>query len=337
MKNRLVLGLFLGAIALATGCKKKENELKVGFILDTMNEERYQKDKKYFEEKATALGATVMFASANSDAAAQMNKVENMLALGVKALVIQPVDSNSSASMVEAAHKEKVPVIAYDRIINKAPVDLYVTQDSFGVGVLQAEAAVKATGGKGNYIIISGAEGHSVAEAITSGVKSVLAKHPNIKVVAQQYHTGWSGELALKTVENTLTRMNNNVQAVLANNSGMAHGAVQAVAEQKLTGKVFIAGADADLAAIKDIVSGKQQFEVLKDIRPLAEAAAQAAVALAKGQTITHDATIDNQSGTQIKVVNTPVYPITTDNLEERIFKSGFHEKSAVFGEKKNL
>ncbi len=327
----LVVGLSL----IMGGCQNKvQNELKIGFILDTMNEERYQKDKQYFEEKATSLGAKVIFAAANGDVSTQMNKVENMLSLGVKALVIQPVDSNASSSMVEAARKENVPVIAYDRIIYNAPLALYVTQDSFKVGVLQAEAAVKATGAKGNYVILSGAEGHSVAEAITSGVKSVLAKYPEIKIVAHQYHAGWDASIALKTAENALTKNKNDIAAILANNSGMAHGAVQAVAEQKLAGKVFIAGADADLAAVKDIVEGKQQFEVLKDIRPLAEAAATAAVALAKGEPVASENTVDNQSGTPVKVVNTPVYPITMENLEERIFSSGFHDRAAVFGKK---
>ncbi|MBN8555344.1 MAG: substrate-binding domain-containing protein [Deltaproteobacteria bacterium] len=335
MKKILLTLASVVAIALNfAACKKSSSEMKIGFILDNMNEERYAKDKKFFEEKVASLGGSVIFASANSEIATQMNKVENMLSLGVKAIVIQPVDSNAAAVMVAAAHKEGVPVIAYDRIIFKAPVDLYITQNSFQVGVLQAEAAVKATGGKGNYIILSGAEGHSVAEAITAGVKSVLKNYPNIKIVAHQYHTGWSTELALRTTENAMTRLNNKVDAILANNSGMAHGAVQAVAEQKLTGKVFVAGADADLASVKDIVKGKQQFEVLKDIRPLAEAAAIAAVKLAKKEEVGGDAMLDNQSGKQIKVINTPVYPITVDNIQEKIIDSGFHDKNSVYGEK---
>lgn len=340
MSQKLFGILFLSlAVFSLSACKPQtapSNALKIGFILDNMNEERYAKDKAFFEEKAKSLGAETVFSSANSDVATQMNKVENMLSLGVKAIVIQPVDSNASASMVNAAKRENVPVIAYDRIINNAPIDLYVTQDSFKVGVLQAEAAVAATGGKGNFIILSGAEGHSVAEAITAGAMSVLKKHPQIHVVAHQYHPGWSSELALKTVENALTKNQNNVQAIIANNSGMARGAVQAVAEQKLSGKVFIAGADADLSSIRDIVRDRQQFEVLKDIRPLAEAAATAAVRLAKGETVAADTTMENGSGTPIKVVNTPVYPINKMNLEEKILETGFHSRQDVFGEKAN-
>lgn len=321
---------FIAFMGFLGGCQKSSSELKIGFVLDNMNEERYAKDKEYFEQTAKALGAEVIFASANSDVTLQMNKVENLLSLGVKALVVQPVDSKAAAALVKAAKRESVPVVAYDRIIYDAPIDLYITQNSFKVGVLQAESAVKATNGKGNFIILSGAQGHSVAEAITAGAKSVLKNYPDINIVSHQYHAGWSAQLALNTVENALAKNENKVAAILANNSGMAHGAVQAVAEQGLSGKVFIAGADADLASIKDIVAGKQSFEVLKDIRPLAEAAAKAAVQLAKGETVQGDSEINNGSG-NIPVVNTPVYGITSENIEKMIIESEFHPRAAVY------
>ncbi len=329
---------FLSVVLVSTfamsGCKRApENELRIGFVLDNMNEERYAKDKAFFEAKAKELGASVIFASAESDVAQQMTKVENMISTGVKSLVIQPVDSNASASMVKAAKEAGVAVIAYDRIINNAPIDLYVTQDSFKVGALQAEAAVKAMGKKGNVVILSGAQGHSVAEAITAGAKSVLSRYPEITVVVHQYHPGWSSELALRTTENALTKHKNNIQAILANNSGMARGAVQAVAEQKLSGKIFIAGADADLASIRDITRDRQQFEVLKDIRPLAEAAAEAAVQLAQGTLPKSDGKISNGGEVEISVINTPVYPVDRLNLEEVVIQSGFHSKQDVFGE----
>ena len=62
----------------------------------------------------------------------------------------------------------------------------------------------------------------------------------------------------------------------------MAHGALQALEEQKLIGKVFVAGADADLTAIRDVVAGKQQFEVFISIPDMARRAAEVAIALAK-------------------------------------------------------
>ena len=305
--------------------------IKIGLVLSTLQEERYQKDQKYFIEEAKRLGFEPIVVSADNNAQTQSAKVENLLSQGVKALIIQPVNSESAANLVKAAHDDKVPVIAYDRMISNAAVDFYVTMDSFQVGVLQAEAAVKATGGKGNFVILMGSAGHSVANEITRGVESVLKKYPNVKVVMKKNHENWAAQLAMATVENALTQNKNNIQAVLANNSGMARGAVQALGEQGLAGKVFVAGADADLAAIKDIVAGRQQFEVLKDIAPLAQTAAQVAFDLAQGKTPKHTDMVT--SGTfQVKSVATPVYGITKDNLEERIYKTNFHTKAAVLG-----
>ncbi len=305
--------------------------MKIGLVLSTLQEERYQKDQKYFIEEAKKLGFEAIVVSADNNAQTQSAKVENLLSQGVKALVIQPVNSESAANLVKAAHDDKVPVVAYDRMISNANVDFYVTMDSFQVGVIQAEAAVKATNGKGNYVILMGQAGHSVANEITRGVESVLKKYPHIKVVMKKNHEGWSSSAAMTTVENALTQNKNNIQAIIANNSGMARGAVQALGEQKLTGKVFVAGADADLAAIKDIVAGKQQFEVLKDIAPLAQTAARVAFELAQGKVPASTDTVTS-GAFKIKSVATPVYGITKDNLEERIYKTKFHSKADVLG-----
>ncbi len=323
--------IFIAVLTLLTTASAFAAPIKIGLVLSTLQEERYQKDQKYFIEEAKKLGFEAIVVSADNNAQTQSAKVENLLAQGVKALVIQPVNSESAANLVKAAHDDKVPVVAYDRMISNAGVDFYVTQDSFLVGVLQAEAAVKATNGKGNYVILMGQAGHSVANEITRGVESVLKKYPSIKVVMKKNHEGWSSSAAMATVENALTQNKNNIQAVIANNSGMARGAVQALGEQGLTGKVFVAGADADLAAIKDIVAGKQQFEVLKDIAPLAQTAARVAFQLALGQKPTSTETVMSGSF-KVPTVATPVYGITKDNLEERIYKSGFHSKVDVMG-----
>lgn len=306
------------------------DNIKIGFVLSTLQEERYLKDQKFFTDEAKRLGFTPVLASAENNPQTQAAKVENLLAQGVKAIVIQPVNSQAAANLVKLAHAEKVPVVAYDRLIADAPVDAYVTQDSFQVGVLQAEAAVKATGGKGNYVVLKGQAGHSVANEITRGVMSVLAKHKDIKVVIEKNHENWSAALAMATVENALTQYANKIDAVIANNSGMAQGAIQALAGQGLAGKVFVAGADADLAAIKNIVAGRQQFEVLKDIRPLAETSAQVAYKLARGE---KPAGQKSKNGAfEVVTIATPVYAIDKSNLEARIFRTGFHDRKAVLG-----
>ena len=328
MKKVFVVLVFLVFSARSFAVNQK---VKIGFILSTMQEERYQKDKAIFEKAASKLGADVFFESCNNNEQTQAAKVENLLAKGIQVLVIQPVNGDAAGTFVREAHKDEVKVIAYDRLIKNADLDFYVTQDSFKVGVLQAEAAVKSTQGKGNYIVLMGQSGHSVAQEITRGNLSVLKKYPDIKVVVQQSHDNWSSQEAMATVENALTKYKNKIDAVLANNSGMAHGAVQALKEQNLLGKVFVAGADADLAAIKNIVLGYQQFEVLKAIQPLAQSAAEAAVKLAKNENLKSDGVVFNGK-INVKTVNTPVFPVTKDNLKAQIIDTGFHSAKDVYG-----
>lgn len=336
MTIRSIIGVLL-LVAFGVSCTRNPitttnaKKIRIGFVLATMNEERYAKDRKYFEDYASSHGAEVEFASCDDKVDVQASKVETLLSKKVDVVVIQPVNGETAGALVAMAKKDQVPVVAYDRIIRNADIDLYVTQDSFRVGVLQAEAATKATRGTGNYVILMGEAGHSVAEEITRGVLSVLEKHPRIHIVLKQNHPGWSTALALATIENTLTRMKNNVQAILANNDGMAMGAIKALEEQKLAGKVFVAGADADLAAVKGVVKGSQSITILKGIRPLAEAAVRGALELAQKKIPAHDSTLNNGKK-EVGVVNTPVYAVTRENIQKEIIESGFHTASAVYG-----
>lgn len=328
MKNLIVF------IALVISTSSFSKTVKIGFLLSTLQEERYQKDKKYFEEEAKALGAEVIFFAANNNEQEQLKKMENLLTKKVDVVVVQPVNSDAAATLVDMAKEQNTPVIAYDRIINNAPLAYYITQDSKEVGKLQAEAAIKKIGTKGNVIILSGQAGHSVATAITEGALEVLKKYPNIKVVVQKNHDGWKGQLAMNTVENALTKYKGEIGAILANNSGMANGAVQAVSDydKKLLGKVFIAGADSDLASMKNLVSGGQQFEVLKDIKELAVTSAKVAVAVGLGQKIMFDSEMVKNGKFIVPVINTPVFPVTKDSIESVVIKRGFHTKKDIYG-----
>lgn len=322
----LVSRAFSGAEAVAAA-----PALKIGFILATMQEERYQKDKKAFEEAVTKLGGQVYFASCNNSEQSQAAQVDNLLSKGIQALVIQPVNGETAAAFVKQAKQDGVPVVSYDRLIKSAPIDAYITEDAEKVGALEAEAAVKFTGGKGNYVILMGQAGDPNAEARTAGALHVLARHPAIRIVVKQYHNGWSPELAMKTMENALTQQKNDIQAVIANNSGMARGAVQALEEQKLAGKVFVAGADADLAAVRDIVAGKQHFEVYVPIQDMAESAARTAVALARKEKFKFDLKTSN-GALEVPTVASPALGVDRASIDARLIQTGFHTRQAVYG-----
>lgn len=278
----------LSAIGLVVcvGCVKSADpgHPKVALLLSTLQEERYQKDKAYFEAAAKKLGLAPFTLAADNDNARQLNQVEDALARGAKVLVIQPTDSAAAGAYVSKAHEQGVPVVAYDRAIKSGAVDYYVAHDSFEVGVLQARAAVAATGGRGNFVLLDGQSGHSVATEIARGYYKILQPlidAGKIRVVVEKSHDAWSPEQALKTVEDAIAKTKGDLAAILANNSGLARGAVQAVQAAKLP-RVFIAGADADAANVEYVCEGKQSVEVLKAIEPLAQKAAEVASQLAR-------------------------------------------------------
>ncbi|MEO8549879.1 MAG: substrate-binding domain-containing protein [Kofleriaceae bacterium] len=316
--------ILAGLIAtFAPACERKDGP-QVAFLLSTLQEERYQKDVKYFEARAQELGVRVITLAADNDNAKQISEVEDVLAQGVKVLVIQPTDSQAASSYVRLAHEHGAKVVAYDRAIVSPDLDYYVSHDSYKVGVLQAKAALAATNGKGKYVILSGQAGHSVAMEITRGYDETLAPYiarGDVEIVMKQNHSAWSPEQALRTVEDALTRTSNHVDAILANNSGMARGAVQAVQNAGLQ-HVFIAGADADAANINFVCEGVQTIEVLKDIAPLARTAAEVARDLLHDERSTSSATI-TIGGKHIPTAAVRVEVVTPDTVKPLV-DSGF-------------
>ena len=318
----------LGVVAVA-GCARPTadpSHPRVAFLLSTLQEERYQKDKAYFEAAAKKLGLAAFTLAADNDNARQLNEVEDALARGAKVLVIQPTDSAAAGAYVSKAHEEGVPVVAYDRDIKDGALDYYVAHDSFKVGVLQAEAAVKATGGRGNYVLLDGQAGHSVAIEIARGYYSVLQPYLDagkIHVVVEKSHDAWSPEQALKTVEDAIAKTGGHLDAILANNSGMARGAVQAVQAARLP-HVFIAGADADAANVEYVCEGKQSVEVLKAIKPLAERAAEVASQLARTGMVT------GARDRKTPVAAVAVSLVDATNARALIIDSGFQSASAL-------
>jgi D-xylose transport system substrate-binding protein len=321
--TRILALVVLAGLALPA-CKKQDGP-QVAFLLSTLQEERYQKDVKYFEARAKELGLRVVTLAADNDNAKQIAQVEDVLTQGAKVLVIQPTDSQAASSYVRLAHEKGAKVVAYDRAIIAPDLDYYVSHDSYRVGVLQAQAALQATGNKGKYVILSGQAGHSVATEITRGYKDTLAPYiarGEIEIVLEQNHSSWSPEQALRTVEDALTRTGNHIDAILANNSGMARGAVQAVSAAGLQ-HVFIAGADADAANVNFVCQGKQSIEVLKDIQPLARTAAETAKQLFDGESPAAGSSIA-LAGKSVPVAAVRVEVITPDTVKSLIVDSGF-------------
>lgn len=319
-------------------------DVKVGFLLKTMQEERYQRDKSAFIKKAESMGAEVIFDSANNDEQTQLGKFENMLAKGVKVIVMQPVNTGTAGNMVRMANEEGVKVVGYDSMLVDGPLDMMVMQDSWAVGRLQGEAMVewlskKKGEVKGKIALIKGQPGDSNAIAMSSGALEIIEQNPGLELVTDQFHEGWSSEKAMATTENSLTKQDNNIDAFICNNSGMARGVIAALDAQGLASseKVFVAGSDADLVNIQHVANGKQAVEIWKKIKPLAEKAAEIAVTLAMNpdkdpsSLIKVDKTLNN-GYTDVPTIVTPIVLVTKDNIDETIIAAEFYSKEQVYG-----
>ncbi|MBF7955970.1 MULTISPECIES: D-xylose ABC transporter substrate-binding protein [Rahnella] len=325
--NKLILSACAALVLFSqTGFAK---EIKIGMAIDDLRLERWQKDRDIFVAKAKTLGADVFVQSANGNEETQMAQIENMINRGVDVLVIIPYNGEVLSNVIAEAKQEGIKVLAYDRMINNADIDFYISFDNEKVGELQAKSLVERVP-QGNYFLMGGSPVDNNAKLFRAGQMKVLnplIKDGKIKVVGDQWADGWLPENALKIMENALTANNNKIDAVVASNDATAGGAVQALSAQGLAGKVAISGQDADLAAIKRIEAGTQTMTVYKPITKLANDAAEIAVQLGKGETPKSNATLNNGKKEVPSYLLTPI-PVDKNNIESTVVADGFHKKS---------
>lgn len=306
--------------------------VKIGLSIDDLRLERWQKDRDIFVSKAESLGADVFVQSSNSNEQTQIAQIENMISRGVDVLVIIPFNGEVLSNVIREAKRDGIKVLAYDRLINNADIDFYLSFDNEKVGEMQAKAMLE---GKptGNYFLMGGAPTDNNAKLFRKGQMNILQPKidsGDIKVVGDQWVDGWLAENALKIMENGLTANNNKIDVVVASNDSTAGGAIQALEAQGLTGKVLISGQDADLAAVRRIVAGTQTMTVYKPITALANRAAEIAVDLASDKQPESNAALNN--GTK----DVPAWlldPISVDikNIKETIIADKFHSEKDIY------
>jgi D-xylose transport system substrate-binding protein len=312
--------------------KKGANEpVFIGFLMDTLKEERWQRDKELVEKRAAEVGAKLSVQVANGDDNLQIKQAENLLSQKVDVLIVAPHNGEIASTIVEMAHREGVPVISYDRLIRNADVDLYLSHQVVKMGEMQARYLLERAP-KGNYIVVQGSATDNNARLLHEGQMNVLkpaVDRGDIKIVVDQPAREWLASEALNIVENALTQVNNDVVAVVASNDGTARGAIQALDGQKLAGKVLVSGQDADLASLQLIVQGKQTMTVYKPIQPLAYGAVDAALKLARGEAVQTNDTVDNG---RKKIPSMLFEPQAVDkaNLVSTVVKDGYQTLAKI-------
>lgn len=307
--------------------------IKIGLSLPQQREERWVKDKERMMELAKKEHIELKFYSADFGAAKQVIQCEDLLTQNISVLILAPQDAVSAAVIVEKAHKAKVKVISYDRLVQNSDVDLYISFDNVKVGELQGEYIVKQAP-TGNYVILSGAPTDSNSKLFKTGAMKIIKPFVDknlIHIIMDQSVKDWQASEARIIIENVLAANNNKIDAILAPNDNTAKGAIQALAAQNMAGKVVVTGQDAELTAVQRIVEGTQSMTVFKDTRLLGEAAIQAAIDMTKKVPIdTKKRTVNNGKIDVPSLLLTP-YLIHKGNIDTILIDSGYMKKENVY------
>lgn len=308
-------------------------KIKIGFAMDTLKEERWVRDREAFEAECARQNVDCVITVADNKADKQANDVDNLLTQGVDVLVIAPHDATQAASMVEKAKAKGVPVISYDRLINSDKIDLYISHQVPVIGRKIAEYAL-AKVPEGNYVMVYGAGTDNNAVILKKEQLAVLKPAIDagkIKIVAENFITDWRKDEALKMAENALTQNNDNIQAFVVSNDGMAGGVVSALKNRGLAGKILVTGQDAALEALQRIAEGTQTMTVYKPIAPLAGGAVQAAIKLARKEQIDAKPFRNDAIGKDVPAILLEVVVVDKDNLMSTVIKDGWAKYEDVY------
>jgi D-xylose transport system substrate-binding protein len=309
------------------------DDLKIALLLPETKTARYEtQDRPLFEAKVEELcpDCEILYSNADQDAAEQQGQAEAALTNGADVLVLDPVDSASAGSIVAQAKAQDVPVISYDRLINDAEIDFYISYDNEKVGELQATALVDELEEdgvtSGNLVMINGSPTDNNATLFSEGAHSVL--DGSAYEIPVEYDTpDWSPDEAQREMEQATTQLGpDGFVGVYAANDGTAGGAIAAMKAAGVDPLPPVTGQDAELAAIQRILAGEQFMTVYKAIKPEAEIAAEVAIALARGEDPPEEwvnEQVDNGQGEIPSQILDPV-SVTADNVNDTVVADGF-------------
>jgi D-xylose transport system substrate-binding protein len=350
VRRPAAFALLAAALAVLAGCGKLpqiggKQQLLVGLSLADLKEERWKKDRDLFTKEVEALGGRVLVQDAGGDARVQIDQSRNLLLRGVRALVVIPKNADAAAPIVLEAHRRKVPVVSYDRLIANADPDLYVSFDNYRVGEIQASEILKRAP-TGKYLLLGGDPADQNSAMLREGQRKVLippAARDEIVIVGDPYCDKWLRAEATRHTEDALVK-HPDLAAVVASNDGTAGGAIAALAAKGLAGKVLVSGQDADLEACRNLVRGLQAVTVYKPIHKIAKAAAAAAVLFARGRTAAEVCAELEAAGAfggrftelprrkhRVPTLFLEPIPVTKENLDATVIADGFHKRSDVY------
>jgi len=328
--------------------------VQVGIVLPTKDEPRWIQDQNRFEAALKRAGYTTEILFSQGDSSKEMANVEALITKGAKVLIFCPQDGAAAAAAANAAHRDGVKVISYDRLIrNTSAVDFYVTFDSVQVGAAWGNyLAGKATGKANNLYLYAGAASDNNAFLFFEGAWNVL--QPRIKdgtfvvrnsseavrlqgkarlsrdemaAIIGQVTTNWNFNDAKGKAEANLTSATKAMKGttyICAPNDGTARAIADVFAKDKDVKKYYITGQDAEKASVQYLIDGKQSMTVLKDVRTLVNDAIGAAVTFMKGG-VPAKTTVYNNGKLDVPAKPTAIVTVTRENVKEAIVTSGYY------------
>ncbi|WP_037671209.1 sugar ABC transporter substrate-binding protein [Streptomyces griseus] len=307
------------------------DDFTVGLLLPNRTTPRWEKsDRPLIEKRVKELcpGCTVDYANADDDAARQRQQMVTMITKGARVLILDVADTRALRSSIQEARKEGVPVVAYDRLA-EGPISGYVTFDGAQVGRLQGEALLKAVAKRGtgkDVVMMNGDPTSANAAWFRRGSLSVLKDRV---IISRSYDTqDWSTENAHTNMAAAIAALGpNRIDGVLAANDDMAAGVISALKSARVSNLPPVTGQDADLDAVRRIVKGEQYMTVYKPFDEEANAAAEMAVALGRGEDLSGIATttFDSPTTPRIPAVLLTPQSVTVDNIEQTLVADGVY------------
>ena len=341
IKRRIgCLFIVLGLLLAAAGCGKPENgrendtgeeeKVQIGMSFDSFVIERWQRDRDVFVSVAKELGAEVNVQNANGVAQEQKKQIDYFIEKGMDVIVIIAIDPSALQESEKKAKDAGIKVVSYDRLINDADVDLYISFDNEMVGTMMGQALVKEGIAGGCVVMLGGSLTDNNVPMVESAFKNEMSKH-RVTILDSIHADNWRAEEAAAYIYANPVKIAQ-ADAIMCGNDDLATQAVRALAETRQAGDILVVGQDADLAACQRIVEGTQVMTVYKPVERLATRAAEAAVALAKGEALAGDDVTEINSGAyRVPYIGLEPISVNRDNIDEVIIGSGFHLKEDVY------
>jgi D-xylose transport system substrate-binding protein len=298
-----------------------EAQGKVGVILpDTESSVRWESfDRPYLEAAFKEAGVDYDIQNAENDAQRMSTIADQMITGGATVLAIVNLDSASGAQIEQTADSQGVQTIDYDRLTLGGSAKYYVSFDNTEVGKLQGEGLAQCLGDKdANIAFLNGSPDDNNATLFSQGAHEVLDAKKNYKQVAEQAVPKWDNQQAATIFEQMYTEADGDIQGVLAANDGLANAVISVLERNNASGDVPVTGQDATVEGLQHILAGDQCMTVYKSVREEANALADLAVSLLKGEEgKTTGEVEDTEGGRQVPSVLLKPQAIFRDNVKD--------------------